>query len=354
LAETLQLAHYSTLACAFAQNEWSNAAIVEWRKNGPKSPEPAVEAATDSTAAPSTGPTAEKMDRATLEAFRSNLVVLGARRSQPTGRLQALDSLARLAETVPDLPPDIAAALAAYLLGTKSGTEHARVLDQIPTLARWNQLVVAMADRVDDTLLTHEQLQSLLNAMTGGETSLAEGKEGRAAARRELLRLTMRRLSTNDDRLKPASDPAENTAAHLADAYAAQARLFGVAVPEDATQSRDPYGTLRLLVDEFQSRLAAAKLSEGQRTELARIPHELVASEFLGINDIQKLVLLERVWLKLLALEAARREESRAAEASKLVQNLQQQDRKATHVLIQLRDGHAMLLQMWLLIGKRS
>jgi hypothetical protein len=73
-----------------------------------------------------------------------------------------------------------------------------------------------------------------------------------------------------------------------------------------------------------------------------------------GNNAAQQMVSLERIWLRLLALEAARRNESRAAETREIVANLQQKDQQAKQVLRQLRDGQAAQLQMWLLIGKRG
>jgi hypothetical protein len=112
---------------------------------------------------------------------------------------------------------------------------------------------------------------------------------------------------------------------------------------------------LRALVDEFRSRLAAATLSDAQRAELQRLPHDLTALEFVsGDNAAQQMVSLERIWLRLLALEAARRNEARTAEAREIVASLQQKDQQAKHVMSQLRDGQAALLEMWLLIGKRG
>lgn len=362
LADTLRLAHYCTLACAFTQNEWGNAAVAELRKNGPKSPEAAPPSASASalekppeeSAADTSAPLAT-LDRATVDALRQTLNLLGARRSTPTDRLAAFDSLLRLAERVSELPPEMAATLAAYLLANKSNVEHSRVAGQVGTLAKWNQLVVAVADRVEEAVIPQEQLESLVGNLTSSSTSLPEGKEGRAAARRMLIRFAMQQLSsTTVPTKRPAAGPAENTAALLADAYALQAKLFTVAVPEEVAKSRDPQAILRLLVNDFQSRLAAGKLTPNQQAELARMPHELAATEFLTNNDVQRFVFLERMWLRLLGLETVRRNPDRAAEATKLIQDLQTQDRTANNVLTQLRNGQAALLQMWLLMGKRG
>jgi hypothetical protein len=130
---------------------------------------------------------------------------------------------------------------------------------------------------------------------------------------------------------------------------------MNVPIPEAVAKSGDPLATLRVLVDELASRFSAGKLSDRERADLTRIPHELTALDFVsGGNDVQRLAALERIWLRLLALEAARRHETRAGEARELVANLQQRDRQAKHVLSQLRDGQATELQMWLLIGKRG
>jgi len=63
----------------------------------------------------------------------------------------------------------------------------------------------------------------------------------------------------------------------------------------------------------------------------------------------KKLALLDRAWLRLLAVEFARQQPTRKAEADALVEQLAGRDREAKHVLIQLRDGHETILRMWLL-----
>jgi hypothetical protein len=105
----------------------------------------------------------------------------------------------------------------------------------------------------------------------------------------------------------------------------------------------------------MHSQLAAAKLAQSQQAELANVPHELTAMDFLsGTNDVQRLVGLQRIWLRLLSIQASRRDETRAAEVREVISELQRKDRQAKHVLSQLRDGEVAALKMWLLIAKRG
>lgn len=355
LAEILKLAHYSTLGCAFAQNEWTNAAIVEIKKAGPLTPEAGLEPMPDAVAPDRSSPTAATLDRGKWEALRVPIATL-ARRTQPSERIAALESLIRLVDDIPDLTPEMAAVVAAYMLSNKSGAEHTRVLDALATLTKWNQLLIALADRLEDTTLTQEQFWSLMARILGAERKFAEGKEGRADARSEILRFIMRRLATAEPAISAVSvSVSENAARLLAENYATQARLLGTAIPESAVQSKDPHAVLRALVEEFAARLAAGKPSDGQREELAKIPHELTAVDSVsGSNDVQKLSAVQRIWLRLIALEAARRDEAKTGEARELLAALQQKDRQAKHVLSQLREGQAAELQMWLLIGRRG
>ena len=235
---------------------------------------------------------------------------------------------------MPDLPPELAASVASNLLSNKSSTEHARVLERVPSLAKWNQLLIALADRTEDGSLTDEHLQSLMTVLLGSDLRLAAGKEGHVTARRELFQFVMRRLATGTAPAKPPVSVSENAASLLANAYATQARLLGVSLSDSVVKGRDPQATLRAMIDEYLSRLTSAKWPDAQRADLARVPHELTALEFVvGTNEVQRMVSLERIWLRLLAFEAARRNEARTIEARELVTSLQQKDRQSKHVL---------------------
>jgi hypothetical protein len=354
LAEVLRLAHYETLACAFVQDDWSSAAVAELRKAGPRAPDSGLKGDAAEVREDVDSGAPAPLDRTTQTQLRSYIAALTARRALPNERLGALANLQDLAIRVPDVPPEFATSIAAYILENKSSVENERSLERLPDLARWNQLILALADRVEECALTDQQLQALLRSLSSAVT-LPPGKEGRSAARNELLRLALQRLQDIDSPASPPLTVPENAAALLADIYAQQAQLLDVPIPATVAQPRNPYSTLRALVDGFSSRLAGATLPDAQRATMNQVPHLLLARDYAaGGNEVQRLVALERTWLQLLAVEAARRNPARAADAEALVTELQKKDRQASHVLAQLRDGHQATLQMWMLIGKRG
>lgn len=352
LGDVTRLAHYSTLACALAQNEFGSAAIAELRKVGPRAP--GDEVRTTATSVDTVPEANTAPNRETLGATRDAIAVLSMRRVSPDQRLDRVASLVRLTETVPDLPPEMAVSLASYLLGNKSGTEHIRLLEHVETLAKWNQLVLAVADNVDDSLLTHEQLQSLVSRIVGHEVTLGEGKAGRVAARPHLWQMLLARLNRAPANPSTTTGPGEATATILVKLYAQQAQLLGIALKESPDQPRITSAILRSMIQEMSSRLSGSVTAAAAKRELENMTHQLAAAEYIATSELQATVLLERLWVRLLGMQVVLRNERYSAEAESIVHELAAKDRAATHVLSQLRDGQAAILRMWLLVSKQE
>jgi hypothetical protein len=98
--------------------------------------------------------------------------------------------------------------------------------------------------------------------------------------------------------------------------------------------------------------LRATSLPPDLKKQVQQIDADSRAIDYLAVNDLQKLVLLDRVWLRLLAVECARKHPTRKADADALVEQLATRDRNATHVLIQLRDGQEATLRLWLKLNQ--
>jgi hypothetical protein len=270
-----------------------------------------------------------------------------------SARLDALSSLADLADALNDLPPVQAAPLASYLLSTKSGTEHERVLDYAENLGRWNSLLLNIADRLEGESVLPEraQLQSLLGRLLGRDVVLGEGPAGRSAIRSELRHAVLDRLNRRGTTPRRSGEAA---ATALFELYRQQARTLNLPISDTELASNSPASLLRPMIREWSSRLSGTVATESARRELARIPYDLAASEFVAVSDVQLTVMLERIWAKLLELECGRKDESRSADAARLISELQGKDRAAPNVLTQLRDGQIAILRMWLLMGGRG
>jgi hypothetical protein len=94
-----------------------------------------------------------------------------------------------------------------------------------------------------------------------------------------------------------------------------------------------------------------AASTEEDRRFVSNIPHVLAAAEYLADNDLRRLALLERVWLRMVVLEIGRRRSDRAADAKTLVDQLGKDDGEAPDVLHQLRASETALAHAWLLLA---
>jgi hypothetical protein len=87
---------------------------------------------------------------------------------------------------------------------------------------------------------------------------------------------------------------------------------------------------------------------------LSWLAPRLEVIDYLATHDLQRTVALQRVWLKLLALELRKLGSVQAGQADALVRQLEQRDVLASHLLGQLRDGEATTLRIWLLYAPKG
>jgi hypothetical protein len=224
------------------------------------------------------------------------------------------------------------------------------VLDYVGPLTRWKHLRLALADQIEKVKPRREQLQGLLNKVLPRLVTLEVGDAGYETARIELLR------SVLDDLADAAGGAVETFSAYnnasevLARQYATQSQLLGIASPDAATAGH-PGMALKQLVAQFAPRLRG-EMSAPQRERLEQLSQRLTAIEYVAANDLQLTVLLQREWGFLLSLLVAERHAERRSQAASVLEDLAKNDRRAEHIMVQLRDGEAALLRLWLLAGE--
>jgi hypothetical protein len=143
-----------------------------------------------------------------------------------------------------------------------------------------------------------------------------------------------------------SSHPYDEAQDRMVAMYQVQARVLDA--PSDAVAA-SPTAILPAMIEQLGSRLSGKAKNAADQAFLARLPHELTVAEFLGNDDLRRLALLERIWLRLLAIETAQLRSDQADKAQEILDRLDEADRRAADVLIQLRDGQAALVKMWLL-----
>ena len=155
--------------------------------------------------------------------------------------------------------------------------------------------------------MSDELLAQLVSRALGREI-LPANAAWRSAARSQLLRAVLDELR-NEPAAGAATEEspvASRAAEALHELYRERARQLRVS-PDAYKSTASPAEALQLLVSQHEAQLASGKV------DLSWLPHELRVIEYLTDNDLQRSVALQRVWLKLLALEMRREGSDQAA-----------------------------------------
>lgn len=332
LEETANLARVAALGCALAQGELGRGAFEQLAAAEPLALEkPAAE---PSARAPAAAESASPRARMVARYVES----LG-RASHPVQRIGFLRGVTELAEQTPEVSPEEGDVLARYLLAPKPEEEREAIAAFIPQVGRWKTVRLAMADVISQTPVRQDLVLDVVTRVLGRAPEINPAGNWRQELRLVLMRSVAERsvapLSSH-----PFDVAQETMLAH----YQAQAKLRGA--PASASEATSPTAVLRPLIEHAAAALRSRAAGEDQEF-LANLPHEMEVAEYLGDNDLRLLVLLERIWLRLLALEISQARADRAADADAIVHTLYADDRAAEHILIQARNGQAALVRLW-------
>lgn len=345
LAEMVAFVYHSTLGCAVAQGRSGDATFDTLAEQDPTAfltPEERAETPVRDEQPKSLEPT-------TLRMLNDRLGMLLNPRTSPVTRFGYVETIAGLTDRVNDLAPNQAGAIATYLLGKKRIEEHRAILPYIEELGKWKQVRLAVADQLDEVGVSREQLQEIITKLLGREYAIESGDAGREALRVELLQGVLVDAKKEDVGDEEKHQLYNDAAQALYDFYTAQAILLRTAEwpPEPVT----PTVVLQTMIESRVQELLEAKLSPEARKQVQRIDVDARAIDYLATNDLQRLALLDRVWLRLLGVELVLKDAVKKTEGESLIEQLATRDRDAKHILTQLRDGQDTILRMWLLIN---
>lgn len=333
------LSHVATLGCALAQGELGFALFDELIKK-----EPAALTASAAGGAP-LFPTDVGTDWDALERIDSALSRLP--REGSINHVERIESIAGLAGRVRNLKPSQATMLASYLLAAKPAAEHERILEYLPSFRRWSQLFLALADGLDRAKVQRDQWEPMLSRLLDQEITLSDGEAGRETLRGILLRQALTELDA-DRATVSAPELIDRARSLLLDQYVRQANLLGVPRPAFA-DATGPAAVLKAIIEHYSTRLNEAGATKEATRQLAEIPHQLQAIEYIATNRLQQTVLLERIWLQLLATHLKREAPETSADAERIIRDLRQADRAAGNSFAQLHASQTALVQMWML-----
>jgi hypothetical protein len=356
LTEVVRLQYASTLGCALAQQELGFATFDEVleRKRETLAPPPAgMAGATPLRRGGRRPPVDERnLANARMRRVQQHVGVLrNYGRNNAYIRYIAVEGLAVLSRDLPQIDPRSGNDIAAYLLMSKTVAEHEQIRRFVKDLARWRNVRIGLADALTTSRLRKQHLQEVLSAALGRELKLDDDGDWEPRVRRELLLSVATELTGPAGPVSGASTVYDRFSNLLHDYYTIQSRLVGV-LPAKYMATDSPEAVLRLLVDHEAARLSGRVQRPADREYLDQLPHHLTVAEYVGDDGVRQTLMLERIWLRLLAAGVALEQPDRAADADQLVAELLERDAEAKHLLAQLRDGHEMILRLWLLSAK--
>ncbi len=355
LTEVIRLQHASTLGCALAQQELGAPTFAEINERKPETLG-AVRGDGDAGDRPIRPPRVDRDEeekRTLTKALERQLNQAVAplrnfRTSNTLRRVSTVQWLASWTTKIPDVDPHTGDDIAEYLLTAKMVPEHEQVLPHVKDLCRWRTVRLGLADRFQQSRLRPDLIDEILTLVLGREVSLDEDKTGHERVRRDLLLGVADELSDAARPVDASASLYDRAANLLHDYYTIQARLAGV-LPAQYMTTETPSAVLELAINQYATELSGRVKRPADREYLDALPRQLAAAKYLGTDDVQYTLLLERICLRLLAAGVALDHLDRADDADQLVTQLGHRDAASTHILTQLRDGHETTLRMWLL-----
>ena len=341
LVELLRFAQLATLGCAVSKGPAGDVVFDTLAaKDVAESLKPL-----DAPAAATESP--PPIDATLLRQLDDRLRVIASPRNAASSRITAVEGLATVVDRVADLTPAQANKLATYLLSKKRSAEQTALLVPLAALKPWKQLRLAVADQLDETM-EPGPIEDIASALLGHAYKVEN-----SAAWQEPLRVALLQSVLTDVRTSspveptPSSTRYDQAAQTMCDFYKSQAELLGAPLPAEAMTT--PSAPLKAIIQQVATQMGKGSLAPEEQRALSNLDAELQAIAYLAANDIQQTALLDRLWLRMLGIAVAQKQSDRRAEAGRLVEDLLAADRRAGNVLVQLRDGQAALVRMWLL-----
>ncbi len=349
LQHLVQVAHAGTLACALSQGEVGNATFDELYELGPTT----LAAADLSTPARDRNPTSSR--RVPPSLYQSVLTNI-ANLSDPRNRRRDyaalyLRNLAVIAPQMPDLPRESAEQLARYLLSGKSDKDHQAVLQHAQAVTRWHAVRLALADQTLETTTARQRVIEVISRVVGHDLGDGAGDDRtwRVRLRDALLRDVIEELAF----AAPPAQGEQRIYSDLADAlrelYTSRARVLGVPA-EQYSAAASAADVLRLIAENYAARTVPPdNRSIPSAVTLRDCAQQLTAIDYAAENDLQRTVLLQRLWNRILAAGLTQSGTIQPGQADHLLDELDDADCQAADMFQQLEDAEQTQLQIWLL-----
>lgn len=351
LAQTVELAHLTTMAIALAQGDAGYAVFDAGLEDSPSLSGPKDPADGRLRELPPPRRAYPPLNNVAKQELERVLDLLaGHGRLKPVQRESMLRTLATFVDRLQDLAPLQASQAAPYILGEKSDEEHAAVLQTVGELRRWKRLRLAIADALPQSKLTDEQRRQLVGVLLEADVPIEEAEP--AKLQTAIVQTVVKDLedaasaTVADVSPTAASRVFDDAADLLLETYRTRARLLGVSSSQLST-SASPSQALQLSLVPLADSVRSLGTPE-DATQLAALTQRSVALDFLATDDMRRTAAVEQVFVQLSALRLARLRPNQASFADRLAAEIAAAD-SSPNVLVQVRQHEATSLRLWML-----
>lgn len=248
----------------------------------------------------------------------------------------------RIVERWNELPPPVAALVGRYVLAeldprmdTLVVAQSQRVLVPLPDFQ------LALAEAIATSPLDDPPLSARLSTLLG-RPLVVRGDHGRSALRQTLLESAYEVLSKASLGGAAATDRFLALREHLTRVYQAKARMWNVS-PGAYLTAANPADMLAALIE--------WEIAESPE-RLTRKPSEanaaLASARFRARSELEETVLLQRLWLELLADHIAADSPAKVKRIAAIMQ-ASSESSSPQSLLAQLQDGEQLELRLWLI-----
>jgi hypothetical protein len=258
-------------------------------------------------------------------------------------RLAAFNNLA--GGGLDHLTPQQAKNIAQYLLtAIEQTSELEDVTAKLDAFAKCRPLLLALADAAGDPEAAQKTAETIVGGVLGQPLRFAGDDDWRLACRKLLLH---RALELTESGLNSGDRAADV----LRDLYKEQGLAFGLDDPDflKLTRATQVLAGVVKHVAAKAVKEAGKNLAPDDKDYLGRIDRHLQAAQFVADNDLEHMVLLQRIWIKVLPIYLGEQAPAQAQGMRQVQEDLVVQDRRLPGLLDQLRAGEENVLRIWAL-----
>lgn len=251
-----------------------------------------------------------------------------------------------IAAKVPDdMSSRIAQKIARYLLVVAKKDELDEVADKLNAFAQCRNFLLALSDQVSRDEIVPKSAEMVVGGVLGESLKFANNEDWRASCRKMLLERVL-------DMTETKRGGADEAADLLRDLYKEQGIAFGMNPEAELGALTRPTQVLAAVVKRVANKANESDPSPEEKEFLSQIDRRIQVAQFVAENDLEQMVLLQRLWARVLAIRLGQLVPDQADAFRKLHSDLAEGDRRAVGSLEQLRAGEEKTLRMWALVNQ--